>query len=184
MDQLIHVCAPWADLDDALQFGMSVVAGLCLGGGLWSCVTCASVPTHPLTTTLLQVGLQLCSKDWRNRMDALRGLSALGPALPEVPNAPLEGLLQALIGRLSDGNAKVNQKALEVRPFVLVCMLVESWPLLRLLKPASICKHGWSDDPFIQCCCCFPSDHARCVSCRCVCRCCARWCAASTFERC
>lgn len=47
-------------------------------------------------------------------MDALRALSALGPALPEVPNAPLEGLLQALVGRLSDGNAKVNQKALEV----------------------------------------------------------------------
>jgi hypothetical protein len=47
-------------------------------------------------------------------MDALRALSALGPALPEVPNAALEGLLQALVGRLSDGNAKVNQKALEV----------------------------------------------------------------------
>lgn len=62
----------------------------------------------------MQVGSQLCSKDWRNRMDALRALSALGPALPEVPNAALEGLLQALVGRLSDGNAKVNQKALEV----------------------------------------------------------------------
>lgn len=48
-------------------------------------------------------------------MDALRALSALGPALPEVPNAALEGLLQALTGRLNDGNAKVNQKALEVR---------------------------------------------------------------------
>lgn len=60
------------------------------------------------------MGLQLGSKDWRNRMDALRALSALGPALPEVPNAALEGLLQALVGRLSDGNAKVNQKALEV----------------------------------------------------------------------
>jgi hypothetical protein len=68
----------------------------------------------------MQVGLQLCSKDWRNRMDALRALSALGPALPEVPNAALEGLLQALVGRLNDGNAKVNQKALEVRlPIVM-----------------------------------------------------------------
>jgi hypothetical protein len=63
---------------------------------------------------LSQVGLQLCSKDWRNRMDALRALQALSPALPEVPNAALEGLLLALVGRLADGNSKVNQKALEV----------------------------------------------------------------------
>jgi hypothetical protein len=70
---------------------------------------------HPaVLSACMQVGLQLGSKDWRNRMDALRALSALGPALPEVPNAALEGLLQALVGRLNDGNAKVNQKALEV----------------------------------------------------------------------
>jgi hypothetical protein len=61
------------------------------------------------------VGLHLGSKDWRNRMDALRALMALLPALPEVPNGPLEGLLGCLVGRLADGNAKVNQKALEVR---------------------------------------------------------------------
>jgi hypothetical protein len=57
-------------------------------------------------------------------MDALRALSALGPALPEVPNAALEGLLQALTGRLNDGNAKVNQKALEVRSVKLKTLML------------------------------------------------------------
>jgi len=60
-------------------------------------------------------------------MDALRALSALGPALPEVPNAPLEGLLQALVGRLSDGNAKVNQKALEVSAAVATAHVGQPW---------------------------------------------------------
>jgi len=32
----------------------------------------------------------------------------------QVPDAPLEGLLHAVIARLGDGNAKVNIKALEV----------------------------------------------------------------------
>jgi hypothetical protein len=61
-----------------------------------------------------QVGLHLASKDWRNRSDALAALSALLPALPEVPNAALEELLGSLVARLADSNAKVNVQALQV----------------------------------------------------------------------
>lgn len=62
-----------------------------------------------------QVGLHMASKDWRSRSDALAALAALLPALPEVPNGPLEELLNGLVARLSDGNAKVNVQALQVR---------------------------------------------------------------------
>lgn len=76
-------------------------------------------------------------------MDALRALSALGPALPEVPNPALEGLLQALTGRLNDGNAKVNQEALEVRwtsLLVLACLLacLPCWLLAKQCPSGNI----------------------------------------------
>lgn len=96
-------------------------------------------------------------------MDALRALSALGPALPEVPNPALEGLLQSLTGRLTDGNAKVNQKALEVSGLsapglsaVVDCMIQASAhepPALavqRLVSATTICAFWDSQGEFLK----------------------------------
>ena len=62
-----------------------------------------------------KVTAHMNSKDWRERCDALRALVVLLPAVPCLPDDHLQGLVAAVVPRLMDGNAKVNELALEVR---------------------------------------------------------------------
>jgi hypothetical protein len=84
-------------------------------------------------------------------MDALRALTALLPALPEVPNGPLEGMLAGLVARLADGNAKVNQKALEVLCDVAGVLGLRVLLILPALMPALTANLGSSNEKLRSC---------------------------------
>ncbi len=68
-----------------------------------------------LTEAVEQVVTHMASKDWRERWDALRALAALAPAAPALTEGGLDALVGALAARMADGNAKVQQQAIEVR---------------------------------------------------------------------
>ncbi|WIA17459.1 hypothetical protein OEZ85_014304 [Tetradesmus obliquus] len=119
----------------------------------WQAAAAAAVPRDTagpmgpeLQEAVDQVGLHLASKDWRNRSDALAALSALLPALPEVPNGPLEELLGSLVARLADSNAKVNVQALQVVADVLPVVRARCLLVLPSLLQALAANLGSSND--------------------------------------
>ncbi|WIA37680.1 hypothetical protein OEZ86_014574 [Tetradesmus obliquus] len=124
------------------------------GGNIsWQAAAAAAVPRDTagpmgpeLQEAVDQVGLHLASKDWRNRSDALAALSALLPALPEVPNGPLEELLGSLVARLADSNAKVNVQALQVVADVLPVVRARCLLVLPSLLQALAANLGSSND--------------------------------------
>jgi hypothetical protein len=62
-----------------------------------------------------QVLAHMNSRKWQERVDALRALAALAPAMHAVTVGGLEVLLGSLSARMADANAKVQQQAFEVR---------------------------------------------------------------------
>jgi hypothetical protein len=76
-----------------------------------------------LEEAVIKVTAHMSSKDWRERCDALRALVVLLPAVPCLPDDHLQDLVAAVVPRLMDGNAKVNELALEVR---------QQWPELAV----------------------------------------------------
>jgi hypothetical protein len=74
----------------------------------------ANSATPELANAVEKVAAHMSSKEWRERCDALRAFVVLLPAVPALPDPLLQELVGALVPRLSDSNAKVNEQALEV----------------------------------------------------------------------
>ncbi|KAG2432395.1 hypothetical protein HYH02_012966 [Chlamydomonas schloesseri] len=64
--------------------------------------------------TVVKSLLMLTAKDFRERIEALRAVEGVVGSLPGAPDSLLMQLLDALVARLGDANAKVNMAALEL----------------------------------------------------------------------
>lgn len=76
----------------------------------------ARAPVAPeALESLSRLAQQLSAKDWRQRMEALKGLEASVKDLAAAPDSALMQVMDTITPRLTDGNSKVATTALEVR---------------------------------------------------------------------
>ncbi|KXZ45846.1 hypothetical protein GPECTOR_50g640 [Gonium pectorale] len=70
--------------------------------------------TPVVQETVVKALQLLTAKDFRERMEALRSVEAVVADLPGAPDSLLVALLDALVARVGDANAKVSMAALEL----------------------------------------------------------------------
>ncbi|EFJ52893.1 hypothetical protein VOLCADRAFT_86333 [Volvox carteri f. nagariensis] len=88
----------------------------------------------------------LGAKDFRERMDALRAVEGVAAALPGAPDTLLMQLLDAVVARLGDANAKVSTLALELVAGLSATLRQRMALGLNTLVPALAAALGSAND--------------------------------------